>query len=238
MEWNNFKNKFHTSWHASVKPFIESNHCNLIYSFLKKQKGKEIAPKSSNTFRAFEVDLKKIRCVIIFDEPYSCKQNDLQYADGIPLSCEYVDKIHPQLIAFYEAMETEFYNGLNINMIKRNDLEFLRAQGVLFISSSLTTEINSPGKHKNLWTPFIKHIITKVFVKRMIPIVFAGENVFDQYAKTIDPVYPYFVIKQSISDTSVSVPWNTNEVFSRLNKYLWDKTDNEDVMWVNMDVPF
>lgn len=236
MNWNSFKSKFHPTWHASVKKFIESNECNKIYAFLKRQKG-EIAPRSDLTFRAFETPLTNIRCVLIFDEPYSEKQNDLQYADGIPLSCEFVDKLHPQLNAFYEAMEKEFYD-LNLNIIKQLDLKFYTNQGVLFISSSLTTEISSPGKHKRLWVPFIKHLIKNVFVKRNIPIVFCGLKVQKEYKAVLPVIYPWFLIKQSISEVKVGVPWNTNNTFTKLNKYLWDNTEHEEVMWVNQDVPF
>ena len=237
MDWESFKNRFHTSWHKTVRPFIESNECNKIYTFLKKQKGVEIAPKSALTFRAFEQPFKDIRCVVILDEPYSNKQNDLQYADGIPLSCEFVDKIHPHLNAFYDALEEEFY-GLNLHIIKQMDLRYYMNQGVLFLSSSLTTEINAPGKHKNLWAPFIKHLIKYAFSPKRIPIIFCGNVVHEQYAMVMEPIYPYFVIKQSLSDISVGVPWNTNNVFTRVNKHLWENTDYDEVMWVNMDVPY
>lgn len=237
MNWDNFKNKFHKSWHSSVKPFIESNECNKIYAFLKNQKGVEIAPKSSLTFRAFEQPLKDIRCVVILDEPYSNKQNDLQYADGIPLSCEFVDKIHPQLNAFYNAMEKEFYD-LNLHIIKDMNLNFYINQGVMFLSSSLTTEIDSPGKHKKLWVPFMKYLIKNVFTKRGIPIVFCGWEVQRTYKAVLDPIYPWFVVEQSLSETEIGVPWNSNGVFTRLNEYLMDHTEHEDVMWVKQDVPF
>lgn len=237
MNWNNFKNKFHKSWHSSVKPFIESEECNNIYTFLKSRKGKEIAPKSNFTFRSFESDLEDVTCVLILDEPYSCKQNDLQYADGIPLSCEFVDKIHPSLNAFYDAMEVEFYD-LNLEIIKQMHLNFYISQGVLFLNSSLTTEIGSPGIHKDLWKPFIEHLIKEVFIKRNIPIVFCGEKVYKQYKDIIPSEFPWFLIKQSLSECTVGVPWNTENVFTKLNKYLWEDTKYDDVQWVNMDVPF
>lgn len=236
MEWDKFKNKFHKSWHASVKPFIVSKECNNIYTFLKKQKG-EIAPKSTLTFRPFEMPLKDVKVVVLLDEPYSDKQNDLQYSDGIPLSCEFVDKIHPQLNAFYNAMEKEFYD-LNLNMIKQMDLNFYISQGVLFLSSSLTTEIGSPGKHRRLWEPFIKYLIKKVFMKRRIPIIFCGDLVHEQYRSIMEPIYPYFLIKQPISECGVGVPWNTDNAFTRLEKYIWNNTELTEIQWVNHDVPF
>lgn len=236
MDWNKFKDKFHKSWHTSVKKFVESNECNKIYNFLKKQEG-EIAPKSHLTFRPFNIPLKDVKVVVIFEEPYSEKNNDLQYADGIPLSCDYVNKLHPQLDAFYNAMEKEFYD-LNLSVIKENNLDFYIAQGALFLNSSFTTEIGAPGKHKGLWVPFMKHLIKNVFTKRDIPIIFCGWDVQREYKNILDPIYPWFIVQQAISETAIGIPWNTGTVFTKLNKYLWDKTDHEDIMWVNQDVPF
>ncbi len=53
MEWNKFKDKFHESWHAKMRPFIESEECDKIYAFLKSEskRGKTIAPLSQNVWR-------------------------------------------------------------------------------------------------------------------------------------------------------------------------------------------
>ena len=250
MNWDTFKGKFHSSWHPYVKKFIESNECNKIYSFLKKQTG-EIAPKSHLTFRPFNQPLKEVKVVVIFEEPYSEKHNDIQFADGIPLSCDYVDKMHPQLDAFYNAMEKEFYD-LNLHILKEKNLDFYISRGVLFLNSSFTTEIGAPEKHKGLWVPFMKHLIKNVFTKHVlphfclvtfftkheIPIVFCGWDVQREYKVVLDPIYPWFIIQQPISEAKIGVPWKTDSVFTKLNEYLWEKTEKEDVMWVNMDVPY
>lgn len=237
MNWNTFKGKFHKSWHSSMKKFIESKDCAKIYAFLKNQKGKEIAPQSNLTFRAFEQPLKEIKIVVLIEEPYCGKHNDIQYADGIPLSCDYVDKMHSHLNEFYDAMEREFYD-LNLHVIKEKKLDFLTNQGVMFLSSSLTVELNSPGSHKDLWVPFIGNVIKNVFCKRNIPIIFCGSNIYEQYKFYIDPIYPSFVIKQPLSEWKLGIPWETDNKFMQANVHLWNKTENEDVMWVNQDVPF
>ena len=36
MDWNKFSHQFDESWHNIIKPFIESEECNKIYAFLKK----------------------------------------------------------------------------------------------------------------------------------------------------------------------------------------------------------
>ena len=81
-------------------------------------------------------------------------------------------------------------------------------------------------------------MIKEVFIKRNIPIVFCGEKVYKQYKDIIPSEFPWFLIKQSLSECTVGVPWNTENVFTKLNKYLWEDTKYDDVQWVNMDVPF
>lgn len=235
MDWNKFKNKFHVSWHKDIQLFIESNECNKIYAYLKKQKG-EIAPKSTLTFRAFEQSLENIKCIVILDEPYNNKYKDLQYADGVPLSCEYVQHTHPQLLSFYKGLEKEFYD-LKLDIITDLNMEFYQNQGILFLTSSLTTEINSPRKHKNLWVPFIRFLIKEIFSKKRLPIVFCGEEIYNQYKNDLEVIYPWFLIKQSLSECAIGVPWNTNGTFTKVNKYLLEKNQDE-IQWVNVDVPF
>ena len=38
MDFKKFEDQFHPSWHAKMRPFIESNECNDIYAFLKKER--------------------------------------------------------------------------------------------------------------------------------------------------------------------------------------------------------
>lgn len=237
MDWEQFKGKFHKTWHTSMKKWVESKDSAKVYAFLKNQHGKEIAPKSNLTFRTFEQPLDLVRVVVLLEEPYCEKNGNIQYADGIPLSCEYVDKMHSHLREFYEAMEREFYD-LSLHTIMDNDLKYLTNQGVLFLSSSLTAEIGSPGKHKDLWVSLIGHLIKSVFCKREIPIIFCGSNLYEQYKFYVDPIFPYFVIKQPLSEWTLGTRWDTEGKFLEANKHLWEGTDKEDVMWVKQDVPY
>jgi uracil DNA glycosylase len=237
MEWKQFESKFHKTWHTSMKKWVEGKDSAKVYAFLKNQRGKEIAPKSNLTFRTFEQPLDKVKVVVLLEEPFCGKQDDVQFADGIPLSCEYVNKMHSHLREFYEAMEREFYD-LSLHTIMNKDLKFLTNQGVLFLSSSLTVEIGSPGKHKDLWVSLIGHLIKTVFCKKDIPIIFCGSNVYEQYKFYVDPIFPYFVVKQPLSEWKLGTQWKTDGKFSALNKYLWEETKKDDIMWVNQDVPY
>ena len=115
-------------------------------------------------------------------------------------------------------------------------MNFLTNQGVLFLSSSLTVEIGSPGKHKGLWTGLIGHLIKTVFCKRNIPIIFCGENLYQEYKFYVEPVFPYFVIKENIPK-QIGVRWETEGKFLEFEEHL-EAQLKDNVMWINQDVPY
>lgn len=230
MEWNKFKDKFHISWHTSIKKFIESNECNKIYNFLRRSERDIIYPKSINTFRNFEnANLKETKAAILFREPY----NDME-SDGIPLSCILAYKVHPTLNRFHDAMEKEFYD-LTLNLLKDHNLDFLLNQDVFLYNVDITVFRNKPESHKDVWKKFTIKVI-ETLVENNIPIMFIGEDVKNRFIKFIPPAYPEFCVKEAIQD--VKLIWNTNGEFLKLNKYIHNKTDFNEIMWVDMDVPF
>lgn len=235
MDWKLFKNKFHPSWHKYVRPWVESKDSSRVYANLRLSK-KEIMPKSALTFRSFEQPLDDVKVVVYLEEPYCDKNGEIPYADGIALSCEYAEKVHPQLNEFYNALEREFYD-MNLHILKEPSLGFYINQGVLFISSSLTVEIDSSGTHSEIWTNFHKVLIQKAFCDNGIPIIFCGSNIYEKYKHIITPLHPYFVIKQSLSTTGVGKSWETDNKFTHFQDWC-DKNLKEQVMWVNIDTPF
>lgn len=213
-----------------MEPFIKSNECNKIYNYLKSNKDKEIYPKSLFTFRNFkDSNLEEINVAVIFREPYS----DME-PDGIPLSSTMGHKVHPMLDTFYNAMEDEFY-GLNLHIFKHNNLEYLLEQNVFLHNADVTVFKNKPGSHKNLWKKFTSHVI-KILIKRNIPIMFIGSDVRDEYKHLLPPIYPDFLVQEAIQDNTLT--WRPNGKFLQLNKYIYEKTLNQEIMWVDMDVPF
>ena len=229
MDWTNFKPKFHSSWHTGIKPFIISHECNKIYNFLKSAKGKTIYPKSLFTFRGFKSNLDEIKVAVIFREPYS----DIE-PDGIPLSCTMAKKNHAMLDTFHDAMEEEFY-GLNLHIRKPNNLDHILEQNVFLHNADLTVFKDEPGSHKNLWKKFTSHVI-KILIKKEIPIVFIGEDVRNRFKHLLPPIYPDFLVEEAIQDNVFT--WRPKGRFAKLNEYIYEKTDHNDIMWVDMDVPF
>ena len=73
MIWENFEEHFHPSWYNKIRPWVESEDCDKVYSFLKSEtrRGKKIAPLSSNVFRAFkETPLDELKMVHLLQMVY------------------------------------------------------------------------------------------------------------------------------------------------------------------------
>jgi uracil-DNA glycosylase len=239
MNWEKFSSKFHTSWHKKIKPFIESEKCDSIYEFLKteSQKGKKIAPESINTYRAFlETPLDELKMVIVAMCPYHTFKNGSPVADGLALSCSITEQLQPSLEQFYGAVETEFYNGLNLNIIKHCDLKYLANQGVLLLNAALTTEKDKAGSHLHIWEPFTKYILEKVIDNIDVPIVFLGKDA-SKLKKYTSRFKNVFEVSHPASAAYTGVNWDTKGVFKEVDKIIWEN-NGDSIMWVDSDAPF
>lgn len=228
MIWEKFKDNFHESWWEHIKPFIESEECDRIYEFLKKEsrRGVKIVPSSLNTYRVFkEVPLEEIRCVILSYCPYhTITKEGIPVADGIAFSCSITEKLQPSLSSFYEGLEQDLYKGLNLNFERDPDLTYLLKQGVFLWNSSLTTEVYKPGKHQELWRPFTKYILEKVLIYRNLPFILIGKDA-QFYSRYITPLThgPIFQIEHPSFAARNHEKWQTQGVFSKINSILGDK---------------
>jgi len=48
MIWENFEELFHPSWHKKIRPWVESEDCDRVYAFLKKESKR--GKKNSTSF--------------------------------------------------------------------------------------------------------------------------------------------------------------------------------------------
>ncbi len=189
MQWEKFKDQFHESWHAKVRPFIESEQCDKIYEFLKKEskRGKKIAPLSSNVFRAFrETSLDNLKVVMMGMCPYHTSIGGEYVADGLLMGCSITGKLQPSLEQFYKAIERELYE--DVKHEKTPDVRYLASQGVLMLNAALTTEINKAGSHIALWEPFTRYLFENVLDTAGVPIIFLGKDAA-KYERYVPPLH-------------------------------------------------
>lgn len=233
MKWEAFKDKFHESWHDKIRPFIESEACNDIYAFLKSESGRgvKIAPLSIHTFRAFkETPLDELKCVLMFQDPYFKFINNAPVADGLAIGCSVTNKLQPTLSQFYSGLEQELYNGLNLDWDGDvADVEYLAHQGVLMLNASLSVEKDKPGSHKHIWKPFTEYLIKNVFNEYNVPVVLLGKEA-QEYEESFT-IHHLFKCPHPASASYNGGKWNTNGIFTKLNKILWEE-QHETVAWL------
>jgi uracil-DNA glycosylase len=238
MNWEIFKDQFHESWHAKLRPFIESEECDNIYKFLKAEskRGKKIAPSSSVTYRCFkETSLDDLKVVMLGMCPYHTFVNGSPVADGLLMGCSVTNKLQPSLDKFYHGVETELYDGLNLKYDKTPDVSYLAKQGVLMLNAALTTEANKAGSHIDLWEPFTKYLFEEVINLSGVPVIFLGKDAA-RYKKYTNPFAWTFVLTHPASASYKNTDWDTEGVFGKVNKIIKDN-NNFEIMWL-YDVPF
>lgn len=235
MNWEKFKDQFHESWHLKMRPFIESEACDNIYKFLKQesQRGKKIAPLSSNVYRCFqETPLDKLKVVMVGMAPYHTLKNGSPVADGLLMGCSTTNMLQPSLEKFYKAVEVENYDGLCAYCNKTNpDVSYLAHQGVLMFNASLTTEINKAGSHIDLWEPFTKYVFEEILATTGAPVIFLGKDA-SKYAKYVPPFTWSFTTSHPASAAYRNTDWDSGQVFKMVNKVLNDN-NGEEISWLD-----
>lgn len=239
MNWEKFADQFHESWHIKMRPFIESNECDAIYEFLKKEakRGKKIAPLSSNVFRAFkETSLDDLKLVMVGMCPYHTMKSGVCVADGLLMGCSVTGNLQPSLEQFYSGLERELYNGLNLKYDKTPDVGYLARQGILMFNAALTTEINKAGSHIPLWEPFTKYLFEHVLDTAGVPIIFLGKDAA-KYQRYVPPFTWSFTLSHPASASYKQTDWDTEGVFTKVNKIL-KENNNYEIMWLYEEPPF
>jgi uracil DNA glycosylase len=238
MNWELFKDQFHESWHAKMQPFIESEACDDIYKYLKSEskRGKKIAPLSSNVYRCFkETSLDDVKVVMIGMCPYHTFKDGNPVADGLLMGCSNTGKLQPSLEKFYEGVEKELFDGLNLKYQKLADVSYLAKQGVLMFNAALTTEMNKAGSHIDIWEPFTKYVLEEIITPLGVPTMFLGKDA-SRYEKYTSPFTWNFVLTHPASAAYKQSEWDTEGKFGMVNKVLKDN-NNFEIMWL-YDVPF
>lgn len=233
MKFENFKSLFHESWHLKMRPFIESEACDKIYEFLKKEtkRGKKIAPLSSNVYNCFlQTPLNNMCAVLMGLSPYHTTINDIIIADGLLMGCSNTKKLQPSLQQFYDAIERELFDGLMFGAVKSPDVTYLAKQGILMFNASLTTEINKAGSHFDLWQPFTKYVFEEIIAYTGVPVVFLGEK-SSMYKKYMPPFSWSFAISHPASASYSHMEWDTEGTFGKVAKIVKDN-NNIDIQWI------
>ena len=165
------------------------------------------------------------------------------------MSCSVTGKLQPSLEKFYEGVELELYEGLNLNYVKSPDLSYLAKQGVFLGNVALTTEMGKAGNHVPMWEPFTKYFLEHVVGYTGIPIIFLGKEA-QKYEKAVTPFTHTFKLDHPAFAARMNNDWDTQGTFKKVNqiikennnfkiKWLCSQEEIDDIMLIGGDdLPF
>ena len=236
MNFDKFKPFWHESYHKKIQPWFESAECDKLYNFLKSesQRGKKLAPNSNLTYRCFlETPMDEVKVILLGYCPYhSFTKEGYPVADGLGFSCSVTGKLQPSLETFYEGLEEELYNGLNLEYFKDPDLLYLAKQGVLLWNSSLTVEANKAGSHQDKWKEFTRYILENVLIYNGIPIIFIGKDAafFKRYTTPLTHGQLFEIEHPAFAARNIAT-WETKGVFGKVNRVI-EANNKKPIKWL------
>ena len=162
------------SW-TILYPFFESSEWTKIKEAIKPDFSKT-TPEVGVWFRAFkECRYTDLKVVWLGLSPYftTDQYTKKNTADGLAFSTDTKHTVPPSLFHLYKGYEWDQFDGINLNLARHNNLEFLANQGVLLLNSALTTTYGSAESHLEIWRPFIKYVI-QVLNKEKSGLIYCG----------------------------------------------------------------
>jgi uracil-DNA glycosylase len=142
------------SWQVVIGDELNKPYIQALSNFLKQEKmaGKTIYPPSSLIFNAFnQTPFKKVRVVIIGQDPYHGDDKGQAQAHGLSFSVPQGIALPPSLRNIFKEIETD----LGIKMSGEGNLTPWVKQGVFLLNATLTVEMAKAGSHqKRGWEEF------------------------------------------------------------------------------------
>ena len=203
---------------TSFKEFIEIESNKDYYKKLKEFVISEYEqytcfPPYKNIFHALTITpLDMVKVVILGQDPY----HEVNQAHGLAFSvlCK---KLPPSLVNIYK----EIASDLNVTVNQDGNLDYLAAQGVLLLNTSLTVREHMANSHSNKgWEIFTDNVI-KLLNEQDRPIVFIlwGRNAI---SKTKYLNNPKHLVLTSVHPSPLSAygGFFGSKPFSKTNDFL------------------
>lgn len=180
-------NKTHKSWDV----FLTKDILEMLFAIESEIKNDSINPEAKYVLRFFEQDLKKIKILILGQDPYPQKGA----ATGRAFE---VGNLESWLVPFRNISlknivraiyQSEYGKTMKFAELKEkiedgsfplpapNQLfESWSQQGVLLLNTSFTCKAGQPGSHARIWGPFTKKLLEFIALNRPDIIWFLWGN--------------------------------------------------------------
>ncbi len=203
----------HSSWGPVFEPIQ-----GLIDEVLSQISHEEIAPPRELVFRAFEMDLASVRCVIVGQDPYPTLGNAMGLAFSVAPT---VTKIPQSLKNIFIELE----NDVGISSPPHGDLSRWSTSGVLLLNRVLTTKLGESNAHDRIGWQRITDHIAKELGKRDVVSILWGKQ-----AQELSNHFEYKVLGVHPSTLSAYRGFFGSKPFSQVNQLL-DSIAREPIDW-------
>lgn len=136
--------------HKSWKSLFKKYNFNLDELYAKDK----IYPPKEYLFRVFEMNVKKIKVVLLGQDPY----HKYGQAHGLSFSVPSNIKIPPSLKNIFKEINNEFPER-NYVFNNGNLERWFYDEKIFLLNSSLSVIENKPSSHMNIWEEFINDVI-------------------------------------------------------------------------------
>jgi len=145
--------KIHKSW----KKLFDRYNFNLDGLYNSKD---IVYPPREQIFRVFGMNVKKIRIVLLGQDPY----HNPNQANGLSFSVPDKVKIPPSLQNIYKELCIEFPER-NYEFNSGNLERWFTEEKIFLLNSSLSVIKNKPGSHMTIWSDFTDDVISYISKK-------------------------------------------------------------------------
>jgi uracil-DNA glycosylase len=211
-----YNTPFEPGWYKALQDELKKEYMRNLREFLQQEykEKKIIFPPKDQYFTALnETPLKKVKAVIIGQDPY----HGPKQAHGLCFSVGQGVDLPPSLKNIFKELESD----LGIHSPQSGYLKKWAQQGVLLLNSVLTVEQGKPGTHANRgWEQFTDRIIQTLNNSKK-PIVFILWGSYAQKKGSLIDKSKHFIIESAHpSPLSAYRGFFGSRPFSRANEFL------------------
>lgn len=212
------KQHFET-WYEPLKDFVESEKFITIGKQIRDDRVKHsVIPNQGSEllFKVFRLTpYNKIKIIILGLDPYHTPGA----YDGLAFSNSSLTQPQPSLRNILTEVESDVYNGLNLNRVTDYSLYSWAEQGVLLINTALTVREGQPESHLHIWKPFTEYWINKLQERNDIIWMLFGRKA-ESYKHLITNPSHYKIVTGHPSPLNTSNPFKGCKCFSQCNEQL------------------
>ena len=171
----------HSSWNSVLDPLAPEIE-KILHSISKD----EIAPSIDRIFAACEMDLARVKCVIVGQDPYPTRGN----AHGLAFSVD--SQVRP-IPASLRNIFAELVSDLGVALPANGNLSKWRDEGVLLLNRVLTTQTGISNAHTDIgWQQITTQIAKAAAAQGAIGVLWgkSAQELSYLFTHSIESVHP------------------------------------------------